>query len=286
MGRVPPHRAARTERVEGGSRGREPRPNASSEAGSPDPTSHRPEQSRALDPREGSPARPLPRRAPRLERTARRGVPPHPSFRGVHAPSASPAGRGPGGGVPFRGQTFGWRRAGGVSSEGKPSALRAGGPGGWGPFRGQPFDLRARGPRGWGPFRGQPFDLRARGPRGWGLFRGPNLRMAHPMLIPPSEGLPLRSSDSLHPSSAPGAPMRLFTPRPVAAAVAVSLCLLFAPRPARADNVHFELSDPSLELWNRTRNVAMVPVRVGRYTAPRWSARSSTRRSAPRARAR
>jgi hypothetical protein len=61
--------------------------------------------------------------------------------------------------------------------------------------------------------------------------------------------------------------MKAFTPRPLAAAVTVSfflLTLLGPAKAARADDVHFDTSDPGFELWNRTNQVAMVPVRVGR----------------------
>jgi hypothetical protein len=61
--------------------------------------------------------------------------------------------------------------------------------------------------------------------------------------------------------------MKAFAPRPLAAAVTVSfslLTLLGPAKAARADDVHFETSDPGFELWNRTNQVAMVPVRVGR----------------------
>ena len=58
--------------------------------------------------------------------------------------------------------------------------------------------------------------------------------------------------------------MRALTSWPVTA-VTVSLCLLAPSRPANADDVRFQTTDPGLELWNQTPDVAMVPVRVGRF---------------------
>jgi hypothetical protein len=42
-------------------------------------------------------------------------------------------------------------------------------------------------------------------------------------------------------------------------------CVLGAPRAAHADDVRVETKEPGLEVWDRTSEVVVVPVRLGRY---------------------